>query len=873
MLDDTQNVLLASRYTPPTIAFNAVERTALLSRLEDSSTLGTVVIAAPAGSGKSTLLAQYASRHQENTCWYSVGPDTSSSLQFWSYIIHALGRTLPTLPLSALLHAFAKRSFKHAIAPLLNALESIDSRITLIIDGTQNITSGILWDEIGFFCNNAPSQVRVILSGRCIPQLPMTRMTLEGRTTRISFAQLAFDFQESSRLWSQMDFSPAADEGVSILEDSHGWPAVVMAMARTAKAAKSHGAKAPDIVDNPIIIDFLREEVFDGIPAATFRFLELTSILPYFAESDCREFLQQIDENLAASVEFHLETLYRDFALLERVVGRGYRCNPVVANYLKNNLATHDKETYRLICTAMAAMLEARNKPSEAIPLALEGEDWTRAIRLILMSYSQLGMTAGFIDLCNWLEQIPAEYFESYPELSIAKAMALIPTGKVDESEALLNRAEELLRGQEAAGSRPANDFMVHCEIPIIRAYNNAFTVLQGDDLLLYSAQAEQRLGDNRNQAIEGSVMLMNGIGSLLQGNYQQAEKCLTSEMENTDGDGSLFTPLLASYYLAMLEYQRGNLKRAENLLDHSLSLMLKGSGMRGFTGIFHVLYAWVLYDMNRLDECLEHALVGLAESREWEAQTSLADAYEVLACAYRALGRESEAQGIEAQRRKGKIRKYPLFAHLSLAHVREHAFIDLKGGMPKSSKGTSRVWYQRQVIHQHIVQKEWEELISFLDGLLDEMRNEGLLGYVLEAQVLHSLVLMSLNHNDKAMEALGEALQIAEEHGHTRIFIDEGDTMREALQAARKAGVSPSFAAQLLRMFPGNEATKAAQLSQRELDVLVQLAKGLTPKQIAAELYVSVGTVRTHLHHIYNKLGVSGQTEAVLEAQRQKLV
>lgn len=305
----------------------------------------------------------------------------------------------------------------------------------------------------------------------------MTRMVLEGRTTCISFAQLAFDFQETSRLWSQLDFTPSSGEGVSIFEDSRGWPAVAMAMTQTAKAARSHGSKAPGIYDSPIIADFLREEVFDSIPPATFRFLKLTSILPYFAESDCREFLSQVDEELALSVELHIEILYREFTLLERVIGRGYRCNPVVANYLKNNLAFYDKATYRSICAALAAMLEVRNKPNEAIPLALDGEDWDRAIRLILISYSQLGMTAGFIDLVNWLDRIAAEYYETIPELNIAKAMALIPTGKVEESEALLNRAESLLQSQEAAGARPANDFMVHCEIPIIRAYNNAWPV------------------------------------------------------------------------------------------------------------------------------------------------------------------------------------------------------------------------------------------------------------------------------------------------------------------------------------------------------------------------------------------------------------
>ena len=250
-----------------------------------------------------------------------------------------------------------------------------------------------------------------------------------------------------------------------------------------------------------------------------------------------------------------------------------------------------------------------------------------------------------------------------------------------------------------------------------------------------------------------------DGIGSLLQGEYQQAEECLTSEMENMGNGASLFTPLLATYYLAMLGYQRGNLKHAADLLEMALDQISHDEGMKGFIGIFHVLYAWVLYDLNRLDECLEHAIAGVAESREWAAQT------------------------------------------------------------------------------------------------------------------LNSLVLHRLNHDEASMESLREAIGIAEEHGHIRMLLDEGNDMRTLLRNARKEGIAPSFVARLLRSFPEDKAAAQASLSKREIDVLSRLARGLTPKQIAEEMFVSAGTVRTHLHHIYGKLGVSGQTEAILEAQRQGLV
>jgi DNA-binding NarL/FixJ family response regulator len=58
--------------------------------------------------------------------------------------------------------------------------------------------------------------------------------------------------------------------------------------------------------------------------------------------------------------------------------------------------------------------------------------------------------------------------------------------------------------------------------------------------------------------------------------------------------------------------------------------------------------------------------------------------------------------------------------------------------------------------------------------------------------------------------------------------------------------------------------------LSERERDVLKELTDGLTLKNIAAKLFISLETVRTHVKHIYTKLHVANRTEAILKAMQQ---
>ncbi|MEU2392447.1 response regulator transcription factor [Streptomyces sp. NPDC007369] len=86
---------------------------------------------------------------------------------------------------------------------------------------------------------------------------------------------------------------------------------------------------------------------------------------------------------------------------------------------------------------------------------------------------------------------------------------------------------------------------------------------------------------------------------------------------------------------------------------------------------------------------------------------------------------------------------------------------------------------------------------------------------------------------------------------------------------AAGRTTLSPPVASRVMARMRGSRPT----LTDRELDILGQLARGLGNREIARALFISEATVKTHLGRIYDKLGVDTRTGAVSVAKEQRLL
>jgi LuxR family maltose regulon positive regulatory protein len=188
------------------------------------------------------------------------------------------------------------------------------------------------------------------------------------------------------------------------------------------------------------------------------------------------------------------------------------------------------------------------------------------------------------------------------------------------------------------------------------------------------------------------------------------------------------------------------------------------------------------------------------------------------------------------------------------------------------------------------------DRALAILERLHDAAVAQARFGSIIEIRALQSLALDAIAEPGRALDALADAIALAQPEGYVRVFIDEGPAMMALLRrlaAAGQRGAGPTlddlhvrYAERLLGAAPTEPdavapaAVRTARgtvlveaLTDREREVLLLLSVGQSNREIADRLVVTLDTVKKHLTHIFGKLGAVSRTQAVARARALHLV
>jgi ATP/maltotriose-dependent transcriptional regulator MalT len=911
------DVLLATKLYVPQLPPGFVSRPRLAARLAEGLARGLLLVCAPAGFGKTSLLADWARRGQRPVAWLSLDADDNDPARFWRHVVAAVDRVAPEVGqrVEPLLGPPAPPSFEGLVTALINELATPvgEDEMVLVLDDYHLIEAQPVHVSIGFLLEHLPPCLRLVLASRADPLLPLARLRARGQLAELRTDELRFTAAEASAVLREAvgpDLTLPDGAAAALATRTEGWVAGLQ-LAGLSLRGRSDVAEfvASFSGSHRYVLDFLAEEVLDRQPDQLRRFLLETSVL----ERLCGELCDAVTGR--AGSQAMLEQVERaNLFLVPLDEVRGWwRYHHLFADLLRARLREEQPGQVVRLHRNAATWYEEHALADEAIRHAAAGGEITWAARLIEQHVDERILRGEGATLARWIGMLPTGLVSARPRLCLAQTFVAVAESDLDAAEPALDAAECALACaaeepfESSAG--PASSFLVnvHAAIALERA---VLAHLRGDgeNTALYASRALAATGTGE-QMLESLARWYLGVAEWLCGRLPEAERAFASSIAQWRAAGQ---PTLTAWGCDRL----GQVLRAQALLDAAVGAYqqaLKITAESGrpalpAAGVGYVGMAEVAYQRNELDAALRHVTEGIARCRNYGDTQALATGLVTLAWIRQAQG--DAAQALDAMGEADQVAPGPdVTSLLNPVPAQRARLLLAQSDVAAAARWTKErglgaddeVSYHREreylvLVRVLLAYDRPDDTARLLGRLHAAAAEQGRAGSLIEIQALRALALAASGEEAAAVAALADALTLGCPQGYVRVFTDEGRPMAALLGrliAAQKAGRGPArdiplgYLGRLARSFEQETAATGRYASQippaasgvveplteRELEVLRLLAAGKPNREIAAELVVSLHTVKKHVTHVLGKLGAANRTEATARARELGLL
>jgi LuxR family maltose regulon positive regulatory protein len=845
-----QDVLLATKLHVPRPQPGFVPRRRLVEALSEGLARGRVLVCAPAGFGKTALLADWARGGGRPVAWLGLDGGDSDPARFWRYAVAALDQARPGLAgrVGPLLGPPPPRSFEGLVTAVINELAADPGpdEVLLVLDDYHLVDSGPVHESVAFLLENLPPGLRVVVSGRADPPLPLARLRARGQLAELRAADLRFTPEEAAALLGETAGPGLPGTAVAALvARTEGWAAGLQLAGLSLRGhADPAGFAAAFSGSHRFVLDYLADEVLDGQTGQVRAFLLETSVLERLSGELCDAVTGRAG---GQAVLQDIERAGLFLVPLDEVRG-WWRYHHLFADLLRARLQAEQPGRVQALHRAAAAWCDEHDLADDAVRHALAAGDAAWAARVVERHVETLLGRSEGATLRRWLSALPAESLRDRPRLCLAQAYGAAMGFQVEALEALLDDAE---RAFAVSGDEPYEDpagrpVSVLANVPAGIAFLRASLArLRGDAALAagYNRQALAQLGEE-DWLMRSFVRWNRAVADWLGGRLGPAERGLAEVLaERRAADEAVRrvggeptevlraveggTEFFAGFLAMRVCYDLGEVQRAQGNLDTALATYRQAldtageSSQTAHTGLAHVGLAQVLYERNELTAALDHATRGVTLCRQLAFTPPLATGLAVVARIRHAHG--DAAGALEAMGEAGQVELSPQVitllnpvpsqrARLLLAQgdVRAAAQWTTAAGLsPDDEPDYPREPAYLVLARVLLAQNDPGPACTLLQRLLDAAASQGRTGSIIEIQGLRALALAAHGDHASAVGALTEALTLARRHGYVRVLADEGAPMHALLaqlSAARPAQLSAARPAQLSAARPGQQ-------------------------------------------------------------------
>lgn len=898
--------ILTTKLSVPPKRPDWVLRARLIDQLDQALGKKLVLVSAPAGFGKTTLIASWlhslGNRGDTRAAWLSLEEADNDPIRFLAHLIGSLQTIDQRIGEAArpFLEMHIPR-LTHPMTLLINDLAALQGQVILVFDDYHVIDHAELQTAVTFFLEHLPPHFHLIVTTREEPPFPLPRLRAKWEVLELNLQDLRFIGEETATFLKRTMGLALTAESVQTLEErTEGWVAGLQMAAlslrgQMGQSGQSETAQTPGLNQiswdiaafgggHRYVIDYLAAEVLRQQTRECRKFLQQTAILDRFNASLC-DAVTGRDNSQTMLAQLEKANLFLIPLDHER---EWYRYHHLFADFLCTELT---EQQLVALHRRASNWYEEHGLISESIRHALAAHDPMEAVRLIRNNSEETLRNGGLATIRGWVDTLPEEIVRAHGDLLVRKGWFLFLQGEIAAAETYAALATENERADDPSNRRGM--------LLNFRAY---LAINRGmPEQALKFAQEALDLLDETESFHRTMALSHLGQAQRLAGDLRTAIQTLYQAISLGRLLGNHLIILEALAHLATLLYQQGRLGEALSVCEQARS---RYSDERGnplpMAGLVYVSLGYLYYETDDLARAYHHLTTGITLCQQmgiiypalWGqctlarlhyARGEVEAAWETLAAARQLATRAVNpwrpylvtAVTAEIQLRQGQIAA----AALTLAELPVNA--------------GDRFQKENMVfVRLLLAQGHASEAHDILRSLEEVAQQQGRCGNLITIYLLQALAYRALNNTTSALECLEEAIRLAATEGYRRIFLDEDPSLAELLRERRD--LAPEFVAGLLKAIPACPAlqndnsvyivpeTKPNQrqsqpliepLSQTQLMVLRLVADGLSNRNIAAKLEITVGTTKWHLNQIYGKLNVSSRTQAIAQARMLKLL
>ena len=461
-------MLIATKLRPPAIRDQVVPRERLLEQLRPGSDPALTLVICPAGFGKTTLLAAWyqAETARRPVAWLTLDEADNDPVVLWSYVIEALRRVCPAVSLPAIPQLAEAACVTDVVLPrLVNELNG-QGEVVLILDDFHRL-SGAALDSVAWFIEQAPSGLRLVLSTRVEPILPLALLRARGELTELRLGDLRFTPGEADEfLNGRLGLGLERQDVEALVDRTEGWPAGLY----LAALSLSRDADRHDFVTrfgtspSRHVNDFLEAEVLQAHDPPTQALMLRSSILGRLCGPLCDAVLEQQDSAVM------LDELARTNLFLVPLGDQGgwYRFHPLFAQLLRRELGRRAPGIVPALHRRAYSWHRDHGTTEEAIYHAIEAGEYAAAAGLVEATWGKYRNNGGYSTVLGWLGRFPDEILAGDIRLLLVEAWVLTWGARRKQAARAIAAAERL--SDSGAGPLPDGFSSVEASLTTLRA-------------------------------------------------------------------------------------------------------------------------------------------------------------------------------------------------------------------------------------------------------------------------------------------------------------------------------------------------------------------------------------------------------------------